>query len=64
MAGIDLTVVSYKGTTLLTNGLLGVHIELSFGAPIAGTPEQCAENIAREESKWAAVAKKLGVGAN
>ncbi len=149
MAGIDLTVVSYKGTAPLTNDLLGGHIELSFntlpptranieagklraiavaaasrvailpevktvsetglpgftaefyygllapantprpiidrlyrelrivvtsddvskrivadgGVPIAGTPEQYAENIAREESKWAAVAKKLDAGA-
>jgi tripartite-type tricarboxylate transporter receptor subunit TctC len=150
MAGIDLAVVSYRGTAPLTNDLLGGHIELSFntlaptlgnieagklnaiavattsrvailpdvptvsesglpgftaefyygllapantprsiidrlykelrlvvtsddvskriaadgGVPIAGTPEDYAANIAREEAKWAAVAKKLGVGPN
>ena len=28
------------------------------------SPEDYAANIAREEAKWAAVAKKLGVGPN
>jgi tripartite-type tricarboxylate transporter receptor subunit TctC len=34
------------------------------GIPIAGTPEDYAVNIAREEAKWSAVAKRLGVTAN
>ena len=29
--------------------------------PIAGTPEQYAANIVREEGKWAALIKKLGL---
>jgi len=149
-AGVNLSVVSYRGTAPLTNDLLGGHIELSFntiapslgniaagrlralavaadkrvavlpdvptvsesglpgfgaefyygllapagtprtivdrlygelrtvvlsddvskriiaegGEPIAGTPSEYATNIAREEAKWLAVAKQLGVAPN
>ena len=31
------------------------------GDPIASTPEEYAANIEREEGKWAAVIKKLGL---
>ena len=31
------------------------------GGPLASTPEQHAANIAREEGKWAALVKKLGL---
>jgi tripartite-type tricarboxylate transporter receptor subunit TctC len=31
------------------------------GDPIASTPEEYAANIEREEDKWAAVIKKLGL---
>jgi tripartite-type tricarboxylate transporter receptor subunit TctC len=33
------------------------------GAPIAGSPDVYAINIAAEEAKWASVAKRLGTGA-
>src|SRR6185503_18132942 len=31
---------------------------------VASTPEECAANIQREESKWAAILKKLGLVIN
>jgi tripartite-type tricarboxylate transporter receptor subunit TctC len=31
------------------------------GSPVASTPEEYAANIAREERKWAALVKKLGI---
>jgi tripartite-type tricarboxylate transporter receptor subunit TctC len=31
------------------------------GDPIASTPEEYAANIEREEGKWAALIKKLGL---
>ncbi|HEY1472634.1 MAG TPA: tripartite tricarboxylate transporter substrate binding protein [Pseudolabrys sp.] len=34
------------------------------GGPVASTPEEYAANIAREESKWAALIKKLGLVVN
>jgi tripartite-type tricarboxylate transporter receptor subunit TctC len=34
------------------------------GIPIAGKPEDYAANIAREEAKWSALAKKLGISVN
>ena len=34
------------------------------GGPVASTPEEYAANIAREEGKWAAVLKKLGLVIN
>jgi tripartite-type tricarboxylate transporter receptor subunit TctC len=147
MTGIDVTVVTYKGTGPLTNDLLGGHVKLAFntlppaigniqagtlraiavaapqriaalpdvptaaesglpgldivqyyglaapggtprpivdrlnkelrkivtsddvkkriiadgGGPLASTPEEYAANIAREEGKWAALIKKLGI---
>ncbi len=34
------------------------------GDPVTGTPEEYAENIEREEAKWAALIKKLGLVVN
>jgi hypothetical protein len=31
------------------------------GDPLVGTPEEYAQNIQREEGKWLAVIKKLGL---
>ena len=31
------------------------------GGPVASTPEEYAANIEREEGKWAALIKKLGL---
>ena len=31
------------------------------GGPMASTPEEYAANIAREEGKWSALVKKLGI---
>ncbi|MGH6665221.1 MAG: Bug family tripartite tricarboxylate transporter substrate binding protein [Pseudolabrys sp.] len=150
MTGIDVTVVTYKGTGPLTTDLLGDHVKLAFntlppaignikagklkaiavaapqrlaaipdvpttaesgmpgldivqyyglvapagtppaiiarlnselrkivssedikariiadgGGPVASTPEEYAANIAREEGKWAALIKKLGLVVN
>jgi tripartite-type tricarboxylate transporter receptor subunit TctC len=147
MTGIDVTVVTYKGTGPLTNDLLGGHVKIAFntlppaigniqagtlraiavasperlaalpdvptakesglpgldivqyyglaapggtprpivdrlnkelrkivtsddikkrivadgGGPVASTPEEYAANIAREEGKWSALIKKLGI---
>jgi hypothetical protein len=32
--------------------------------PIGGSADDYAANIAREEAKWAALAKKLGIATN
>src|SRR5262249_54958057 len=37
------------------------HIVAEGGDPIASTPEEYAANIVREEGKWAALIKKLGL---
>jgi tripartite-type tricarboxylate transporter receptor subunit TctC len=37
------------------------HIVAEGGDPIASTPEEYADNIVREEGKWAALIKKLGL---
>ena len=34
------------------------------GGPVASTPEEYAANIKREEGKWAALIKKLGLVVN
>jgi tripartite-type tricarboxylate transporter receptor subunit TctC len=34
------------------------------GGPVASTPEEYAANIQREEGKWAALIKKLGLVVN
>jgi len=34
------------------------------GDPVASTPEEYAANIAREEAKWSALVKKLGLVIN
>jgi tripartite-type tricarboxylate transporter receptor subunit TctC len=34
------------------------------GGPVASTPEEYAANIRREEGKWAALIKKLGLVVN
>jgi tripartite-type tricarboxylate transporter receptor subunit TctC len=34
------------------------------GGPVASTPEEYAANIEREEGKWAALIKKLGLVVN
>ena len=55
----------YKELRLVvTSDDVSKRIAADGGVPIAGTPEDYAANIAREEAKWAAVAKKLGVGPN
>jgi len=37
------------------------HIVAEGADPIASTPEEYAANIVREEGKWAALIKKLGL---
>ena len=49
---------------MVTSDDVSKRIAADGGVPIAGTPEDYAANIAREEAKWAAVAKKLGAGPN
>jgi len=37
------------------------HIVAEGGDPIVSSPEEYAANIVREEGKWAALIKKLGL---
>lgn len=46
--------------TVMTSDDVRKYIIADGGLPIGGSPEQYAENIAREESKWANVAAKVG----
>jgi tripartite-type tricarboxylate transporter receptor subunit TctC len=48
----------------LTSDEVGSRIAADGSTPIAGSPEDYAANIAREEAKWAALAKQLGVSPN
>ena len=44
----------------------GAHARIvaDGGGPVASTPEEYATNIQREEGKWAALIKKLGLVVN
>jgi tripartite-type tricarboxylate transporter receptor subunit TctC len=46
---------------IVTSEEIKKRIVADGGEPIASTPEEYASNIAREEGKWAALIKKLGL---
>ena len=46
---------------IVTSDDFKTRIVADGGGPVAGTPEEYAANIAREEGKWAAIIKKLGL---
>src|SRR5471032_733525 len=47
--------------TIVTSDDFKTRMAAAGGTPVASTPEEFAANIAREESKWAALIKKLGL---
>jgi tripartite-type tricarboxylate transporter receptor subunit TctC len=47
--------------TIVTSDDFKARMAAAGGTPVASTPEEFAANIAREESKWAALIKKLGL---
>ncbi len=47
--------------TILTSDDFKARIDAAGGSPVASTPEEYAANIQREEGKWAALIKKLGL---
>jgi tripartite-type tricarboxylate transporter receptor subunit TctC len=49
---------------VVTSDDISKRIIADGGDPAASTPEEYAENIAREEAKWAALIKKLGLVIN
>jgi tripartite-type tricarboxylate transporter receptor subunit TctC len=46
---------------IVTSDDITKRIIADGGGPVASTPEEYAANIAREEGKWAALIKKLGI---
>jgi tripartite-type tricarboxylate transporter receptor subunit TctC len=46
---------------IVTSDDIKKRIIADGGGPVASTPEEYAANIAREEGKWAALIKKLGI---
>src|SRR5471030_1102852 len=46
---------------IVTSDDFNARMAAAGGTPVASTPEEFAVNIAREESKWAALIKKLGL---
>jgi len=46
---------------MLTTDELRSRIVADGGIPVASSPEEHAANIAREEGKWDALIKKLGL---
>jgi tripartite-type tricarboxylate transporter receptor subunit TctC len=66
-AGTPRPVIERLATALravVTSDETAKRIVADGGDPAAGTPEEYAENIAREEAKWAALIKKLGLVIN
>ncbi|HEY5379802.1 MAG TPA: tripartite tricarboxylate transporter substrate binding protein [Pseudolabrys sp.] len=49
---------------IVTSDDFKTRIVADGGGPVASTPEEYAANIAREEGKWAALIKKLGLVVN
>jgi tripartite-type tricarboxylate transporter receptor subunit TctC len=49
---------------IVTSDDFKARIVADGGGPVASTPEEYAANIAREEGKWAALIKKLGLVVN
>jgi len=49
---------------VLSSNDIKQRIVADGGGPVASTPEEYAENIRREEGKWAALIKKLGLVVN
>lgn len=47
--------------TIVSSADFNTRIVAAGGGPVASTPEEYAANIQREESKWAALIKKLGL---
>jgi tripartite-type tricarboxylate transporter receptor subunit TctC len=47
--------------TIVTSDDFKARIAAAGGGPVASTPEEYADNIQREEGKWAALIKKLGL---
>jgi tripartite-type tricarboxylate transporter receptor subunit TctC len=47
--------------TIVTSDDFKARIAAAGGGPVASTPEEYAANIQREEGKWAALIKKLGL---
>jgi tripartite-type tricarboxylate transporter receptor subunit TctC len=47
--------------TIVTSDDFKNRMAAAGGGPVASTPEEFAANIAREEGKWAALIKKLGL---
>jgi tripartite-type tricarboxylate transporter receptor subunit TctC len=63
-AGTPAPIVARLNTELraiVTSGDFKTRIVADGGGPMAGTPEDYAANIAREEGKWGAIVKKLGL---
>ena len=50
--------------TVVTSDEVSKRIVADGGDPAASTPEEYAENIAREEAKWRALLDKLGLVVN
>ena len=49
---------------IVTSDDFKARIVADGGGPVASTPEEYAANIAREEGRWAALIKKLGLVVN